>query len=109
MLLKVVLAVATLILLSSIGGAMGVAAPLVLPLLWLATRDSRTPGALLWIFLAIATIGEATWIYTYLVVGEKEPFIWLIPLGGMTATGVVFTMEALRRTPGPGPAEPNSR
>jgi hypothetical protein len=88
---KVLLVVATLVLLTSVGGAGAVAAPLLLGLQLLAARSSRVvteaPG---WALLAAATTAEAIWALIYLGPGESKPWIWLIPtvvalpVGGFT-------------------------
>jgi len=88
---KALLVLGTLVLLSSVGGAGAVAAPLLLSLQLVAARSSRlvtaAPG---WALLAAVTTAEAIWALTYLGLGESQPWIWLIPtvvavpVGGLT-------------------------
>jgi hypothetical protein len=61
---KFVLAVVTLFFLSSMGGAMAVGAPILIPLHWAAAKAANrwTRGG--WIFLAALSTSEAMWIYT---------------------------------------------
>jgi hypothetical protein len=88
---KALLVVVTLVLLTSVGGAGAVAAPLLLGLQLLAACSSRVvtaaPG---WALLAAATTAEGVWALTFLGLGESQPWIWLIPavvalpVGGLT-------------------------
>ena len=81
------------VLLTSIGGAGIVAAPLTLPLLFLVarrrpTRPFRVAGAV----LGGLTAAELSWGLLYLTVGETEPAIWLVPVacGVATARGLLW-------------------
>jgi len=65
------------LLLGSMGGAI-LAAPVLLPLLWWATRTTarvRVLGAI----LAALVVGEVAWAGVYVVVGERQPYIWALP------------------------------
>lgn len=77
---KASLVVGTLVLLTSVGGAGAVAAPLLVSLQLLAARSSRvTTEAPGWALLSAATTAQAIWALTYLGLGESQPWIWLIP------------------------------
>jgi hypothetical protein len=93
---RVLVAVSALLLLS-MGGAI-FAAPLTLPLLYLAVRGDRIGAGLRTAAVVIAalTVAEVAWAATYLAVAEAQPWIWLLPV----ATGAV-TAAGLARTPGP--------
>jgi hypothetical protein len=74
------LVVGTLVLLTSVGGAGAVAAPLLLGLQFLAARSSRvTTEAPGWALLTAATTAQGVWALTYLALGESQPWIWLLP------------------------------
>ncbi len=89
---KAVVAGVSLILLASMGGGF-VALPLLVPLhIWAARRSGPT-GRVLWILLPVATATVCTWAITYVLVGEAQPAIWLIP-----AVAGALTGEAMRRT-----------
>jgi hypothetical protein len=77
---KALLVLGTLVLLTSVGGAGAVVAPLLLSLQLLAARSSRVvTAAPVWALLAAVTTAEAIWALTYLGLGESRPWIWLIP------------------------------
>ncbi len=90
--LKVFLVAITVVLLSSPGGAGVVAAPLLLPLQFLAAWTSRgMPELLVWTLFAAATASEAIWAMTYLAFGEAMPWIWFLPaLAAMSVGTAVF-------------------
>ena len=77
-------------LLMSYGGAV-VAAPLTLPLMYLAVRRHPTT-AFRWAGGVIAglTTVEVVWVLVYLAGGEDQPSIWLIPLAAGIAVVVAF-------------------
>ena len=85
-------------LLLSMGGAI-VAAPLTLPLLYLAASGGRLSAGLRTAAVVVAalTVAEVAWAATYLAVAEAEPWIWLVPMaaGGATAAAFVRTPGAL--------------
>lgn len=97
--LKVLLAIVTLLLLSSVGGAAAYAAPVTLPALFLAARFSRGTGeGILWAVLAAATALESAWLLAFVALGEATPWIWLLPiLAAMAAGIVVFVAYAAQR------------
>ena len=93
--LKSLLAGITLLLLSSVGGLALVAAPVLLPLHFLAARSSRvTFIKVLWALLGAATAAEATWMLTYLAIAESQPWIWLLPSIAVVVAGAVILFGA---------------
>jgi hypothetical protein len=99
---KMLLAVVTLLLLGSLGGAAAYASPVTLPLLFLAARFSRrTAEGILWAVLAAATALETAWLLTFVTLGESAPWIWLLPMLAAITTGtVVYGARAIHRTRG---------
>ena len=81
--------VGTVLLLGSMGGAI-LAAPVVLPLLWWATRTTDRGVRLLGAILAALVVGEVAWAGVYLVVGERQPYIWALP--ALSAAVTVWLM-----------------
>ena len=84
------------VLLLSMGGAI-VAAPVTLPLLYLAVRTGRLGGRL-WlaaVVVAALTVVEVAWAATYLAVEEAQPWIWLLPAAAGAVVGGAFA----RRSP----------
>jgi len=94
---RVLVAVSAFLLLS-MGGAV-VAAPLTLPLLYLAVRGGRVGSGLriAAVVVAALTVAEVAWAATYLTVAEAKPWIWLLPViaGGVTATTFARTPAAI--------------
>ena len=95
------------VLLVSMGGAI-LAAPITLPLLYLAARTSLD-AAYRWIAGTIGglTAAEAGWAIAYVAVGETKPFIWLAPLIVGVATVGLLTRPGSRQpdrmSPSPSP------
>ena len=87
---RVLVAVSAFLLLS-MGGAI-VAAPLTVPLLYLAARGDRAGAVLRTAAVVIAglTVAEVAWAATYLAVAEAKPWIWLLPVGAGVATASAF-------------------
>src|SRR5882762_3551807 len=83
---RVLVAVSAFLLLS-MGGAI-VAAPLTLPLLYLAVQCDRIGAGLRTAAVVIAalTVAEVAWAATYLAVAEAKPWIWLLPVAAGVAT-----------------------
>jgi hypothetical protein len=76
----VVTFVVAAVLLLSTGGA-ALAAPVTLPLMWVATAHHPTrPFRAIALLLGGFTTLEAFWVLTYLAVGEVQPWIWMVPL-----------------------------
>ena len=88
---RVVVAVSAFLLVS-MGGAI-IAAPLTLPLLYLAVRSGRMSAGLRAAAAVIAalTVAEVAWAATYLAVEEAQPWIWLLPVAAGVATAGGFT------------------
>jgi hypothetical protein len=78
-------------LLLSMGGAI-VAAPLTLPLLYLAMRPGRGGGGVraAAVVVAALTVAEVAWAATYLAVAEAQPWIWLVPVAAAAGTAALF-------------------
>jgi len=93
-----VLVAVSAFLLVSMGGAI-VAAPLTVPLLYLAVRgDGIGPGLrAAAVVIAAFTVAEVAWAATYLAVAEAQPWIWLLPAaaGAATATTLARTLGRL--------------
>jgi hypothetical protein len=87
-------------LLLSMGGAI-VAAPLTLPLLYLAARGEGAGAALRVAAAAIAalTVAEVAWAATYLALTEAQPWIWLLPVAAAAATVAAFARPPARLAP----------
>jgi hypothetical protein len=78
-------------LLASLGGAAIVAAPVTLPLLYVAVRRHPTkPFRVTGGIIGALTILEVGWATAYVVVGEDQPWIVVVPLGPAAATLVLF-------------------
>ena len=94
---RVLVAVSAFLLLS-MGGAI-VAAPLSLPLLYLAVRSGRLGTSLRTAAIVVAglTVAEVVWAATYLAMAEAQPWIWLLPsvAGAAVAAGLARDAEPL--------------
>jgi hypothetical protein len=77
--------VGTVLLLLSMGGEI-LAAPVVLPLLWWAARTTGRGVRVLGAILAALVVGEVAWAGVYLVVGERQPYIWALPALSVAVT-----------------------
>jgi hypothetical protein len=101
---RVLVAVSAFLLLS-MGGAI-VAAPLTLPLLYLAVRGDRIGAGLRTAAVVIAalTVAEVAWAATYLAVAEAKPWIWLLPVAAGAAAASAFG----RSRSGPGSPRPDA-
>jgi hypothetical protein len=68
---KFLLVIATLLALSSFGGMMMFAAPILIPLHWLAAKKTSSGWARGgWIFFGVVSFWEAMWMYSYLGYGN---------------------------------------
>jgi hypothetical protein len=87
---RVLVAVSAFLLLS-MGGAV-VAAPLTLPLLYLAVRHREVGAGLRMAAIVIAalTVAEVAWAATYLAAAEAGPWIWLLPVAAGAGTAVAL-------------------
>jgi hypothetical protein len=95
---RVLVAVSAFLLLS-MGGAI-VAAPLTLPLLYLAARGDRGGAGLRTAAVVIATltVAEVAWAATYLAVAEAKPWIWFLPAAAGVATASAFARSRVSLT-----------
>jgi hypothetical protein len=67
------------------GGAI-LAAPVVLPLLWWAARTTGRGIRVIGAILAALVVGEVAWAGVYVVVGERQPYIWALPALSVAVT-----------------------
>jgi len=83
------------------GGAI-VAAPLTLPLLYLAIRAERGVAGVRAAAVAVAalTVGEIAWAAVDLAVAERQPWIWLLPVAAGWGAGAFFARRTLDVAPG---------
>ena len=93
----ILLALSAFLLLSMGGGIF--AAPITLPLLYVAVRHTRS----LWFRIpatAVATLtaAEVFWAVSYFALGEQKPWIWLVPLLAALVTIPFYGMSQLRTT-----------
>jgi hypothetical protein len=86
--------VGTVLSLGSMGGAI-LAAPVLLPLLWWATRTTGRWIRLIGAILAALVVGEVVWAGVYLVVGERQPYIWALP--ALSAAVTVWLLPVTTR------------
>lgn len=92
------LAVATLVLMASMGGGF-LLLPLLVPFHIWAARTSGTIGRVAWSLLPGAAAGMVVWAGVYVGLGETQPYIWLVPmLAGVGAViGAVLVSGGVRR------------
>jgi hypothetical protein len=95
--LGILLAAATLLLLSSIGGAMAYAWPLLFPLLWYAASWSGRAATVVWTILAALSSWEAAFIYQYLLTGSESLVVPVLVPCSVIVLFVVTTWN--RRSP----------
>jgi hypothetical protein len=86
--------VGTVLLLGSMGGAI-LAAPVLLPLLWWATRTTGRGIRVIGAILAALVVAEVAWAGVYVVVGERQPYIWALP--ALSAAVTVWLMLVTTR------------
>lgn len=87
---RVVVALVSTFLLVTMGGQI-VGAPLTVPALWWAARSSRSRAARAGLaMLAGTTMLFVGWFITYLVFGERQPLIVVIPGVAFSATIGLF-------------------
>lgn len=74
------------VLLVSMGAAI-LAAPVTLPLMWVAAVRNPTPAFRVAAkVLSALTVAEVVWALAYLTIDESQPWIWLLPgLAGLLA------------------------
>jgi hypothetical protein len=93
----------TVVLLGSMGGAI-LAAPVVLPLLWWAARTTGRGIRVIGAILAALVVGEVAWAGVYVVVGERQPYIWALP--ALSAAVTLWLMLVTTRPDPHGPGSP---
>ena len=74
---SIVLVLVTLLCLSSMGGAMLFAFPVLVPLHWLSARRSGPVATAGWALLAGLSLFEAGWMLTYLATGTGHEAVSL--------------------------------
>lgn len=87
--MKIVTAIASLVLAASMGGGF-LLLPLLIPVHVWAARRSGPVGRLGWSLLPTVAVGMAVWAAVYVTAGESEPAIWLIPLLAMAGAAVLL-------------------
>jgi hypothetical protein len=87
------------LLLGSMGGAI-LAAPVLLPLLWWTARTTTRGVRLIGVILAALVVAEVVWAGVYLVVGERQPYVWALP--ALSAAVTVWLMLVTTRPDPPG-------
>ena len=70
---RALLVAATVVCLLSMGGAMLFAFPVLVPLHWLAARDTGPNATAAWALLAGMSIFEAGWMLTYVLTDQAGP------------------------------------
>lgn len=90
---RIALGVVALALLTSMGGAGIYAAPLTLPLLWLATRGASRAGRIALNAVAALTAAELAWAFGYEAGGAAE---WALPLAALVAVAVAYPLTQRR-------------
>jgi hypothetical protein len=87
---RIALGTVCLALLTSMGGAGIYAAPLTLPLLWLAAYGAGRGVRVFLDVVAVLTAAEASWAVGYSVGGPAE---WLLPLAAAGAVAVLYPLS----------------
>ena len=103
---KAALVAVTLLFLSSMGGAMLFGFPVLVPLHWLAARDSDRWGTAGWASLAAASVFEAGWMITYALGADEfiAMFVGLLAAIGVAAAFASRRRNRLTAAPTPGSA-----
>lgn len=93
---RLILGIVALVLLTSIGGAGIYAAPVTLPLLWVAAWQAGPALRAFLNLVAVLTAGELCWAFGYAAGGL---WVWVLPIVGMVAVtfGYPLSQRALRR------------
>jgi hypothetical protein len=102
---RFVLGLFCLALLTSIGGAGIVAAPVTLPVLWLAARDASRVGRFLLDLVAALTAAELMWAVAFRAFGDASVWTRLLPLLGfvLVAAGYPTTQRRVLQPVGSSP------
>lgn len=90
------LAIATLLLMASMGGGF-LLLPVLIPAHIWAARWSGRVGRVGWSLLPAASVAILTWAAVYVAVGESEPTIWLLPGLVLVAAFSVFVRSTAPR------------
>jgi hypothetical protein len=90
--LRTLLGLVCLALVTSIGGAGIIAAPVTLPLLWVAGRYAKPLGRAALNVVAVITAAELGWALAFASVGEHSPLIWGLPLAMAVAVFVGYPL-----------------
>ena len=85
----------TLTFLSSLGGAMAVAAPVLVPVLWLSAKQSRGWMKGVWIVLTGLSTLQATWIYVFLVTENAD---YALPIALACGSAAVYFFLSTTRS-----------
>lgn len=72
----------------SVGGGF-VAAVVLVPALMVASRHASPVAAVGYGVLSATLAAETAWALTYVLVGEHQPYIWLLPVVVSALAGVV--------------------
>lgn len=79
--LQIILLLFVATALTSVGGFAIYASPLLLALLWFASRRAPVPVRVIGIVLAGFVVAETAWGATYILAGGPvQPLIWIVPL-----------------------------
>jgi len=88
-LVKWVLGIVTLLLMASMGGGF-LLIPLLIPAhVWAARRSGRV-GRVGWSLPPAISMAMLTWAVVYVVAGEAEPVIWIVPVAALGAALVLM-------------------
>ena len=92
---KWALAVATFVLMASMGGGF-LLLPLLIPAHVWAARRSGPAGRVGWSLLPAVSLAMVAWAAVYVVFGETKPVIWLIPVSVLFAALALVSRLAWR-------------
>lgn len=93
---RTLLVLATVLFLLSMGGGMLFVWWVLVPLHWVAARDSGPGATAGWALLAAASMGEVGWMVGYVAI-DDEVVAALIGLATSIATAALFLAARLRR------------
>ena len=100
---RIAIAVATIVAMASIGGALLFAYPVLLPLHVWAIRDLSSGWAAGWIGISGLAAAEWGWQLAYGVQGESGALIWTLPM--VCAAAVIVMLLLTRHSRNVGSAE----
>lgn len=87
----------TILCLSSMGGLMGIAFPVLVPLHWLAARRSGPAGTVGWGSLAALSLFQGGWIASYVAFG-RQGASYAVGLAAAMAAVVAFVCRGAHRS-----------